>query len=230
MALIKFGGGVASASGKIDGTVYSRNRAGAIARGWTKPTNPMTELQTQVRARFSSVASAWSALLITEKQAWNTAASSLTRLNRLGEAYVPTGRQLFLEVNNTILANTGTLITIPPADFNPPIVPETTPGIEVEVTAGDITGITTSGFPVPASSILVIEATPPLPPNKINVNNLYRRVGSYTPVAAPVILTDYTGQITPQAAVGQVIWWRLKFYKTANGVLTTPIDTFSQVL
>lgn len=97
MALIKFGGGVAGASGKVAGTVYARNRAGAYQRNWAKPTNPVTPLQSTARANLSAAVTGWQSLTAAQVDAWNAYASTMTRLNRLGDSYVPTGRQIYIE-------------------------------------------------------------------------------------------------------------------------------------
>ena len=89
MALVKFGGGVAGISGKIGGTVYARNKAGAYARSWAKPTTTPTPSQTVNRNRFGNQAQAWTALSSSHKSSWDAYAATVTRLHRQGDAYTP---------------------------------------------------------------------------------------------------------------------------------------------
>jgi hypothetical protein len=86
MASIKFGAGIVGMAGKIAGTVFSRNRSGAYARGWAKPVNAKTERQMAVRALASVLGAFWAALTEAQRQAWNLYASGVTMVNRLGES------------------------------------------------------------------------------------------------------------------------------------------------
>lgn len=110
MALIKFGGGVAAASGKVAGTVYARNRSGAYQRNWAKPVNPGTALQSGVRAALSAAATGWAGLTAAQVEAWNAYANTMTRLNRLGDSYVPTGRQIYIEQAMNAFQTLGVLL------------------------------------------------------------------------------------------------------------------------
>lgn len=97
MGLIKFGGGVAGISGKIGGTVYARNKSGAYARNWTKPVNPGSVPQSDARANLAAAVAGWATRTNEQQLAWNAYAAGMTRLNRLGESYVPSGRQIYIE-------------------------------------------------------------------------------------------------------------------------------------
>lgn len=59
-------------SGKLEGMVFSRNKSGFYIRGNSKPIDPKTAAQLNVRANFASVATAWHNLTDSNKQAWNT--------------------------------------------------------------------------------------------------------------------------------------------------------------
>lgn len=59
-------------TGKLGGSVYSRNKAGYYVRGYAKPTNPQTGAQMSARAFLGAVSSAWHSLTDVSKAAWNT--------------------------------------------------------------------------------------------------------------------------------------------------------------
>lgn len=59
-------------SGKLGGSVFSRNKAGYYVRRWANPTNPQTTGQMRARATLASVASAWHSLTDADKGAWNS--------------------------------------------------------------------------------------------------------------------------------------------------------------
>ena len=105
MALIKFGGGVIQMAGKIAGTVFSRNRYGNYARAGTKPTNPNTERQSQVRAIIGTLNDIWqSTLTDAQRIAWAAYANNVPMVNRLGEVQNFSGYNHFCRSNAARLA------------------------------------------------------------------------------------------------------------------------------
>lgn len=59
-------------SGKLGGSVFSRNKAGYYVRRWANPTNPQTLAQQQARANLAAVSSTWHSLSNPQKAAWNS--------------------------------------------------------------------------------------------------------------------------------------------------------------
>lgn len=72
----------AQLSGKLAGTVYSRNKYGFYVKNYTKPNDPRSPAQLISRATLGTVSGAWHALTDTQKSAWNTFGSTV---------YVPKG-------------------------------------------------------------------------------------------------------------------------------------------
>lgn len=58
-------------SGKLAGSVYSRNRAGAYVRQWVRPINPRTIAQQNARTNFGLSANRYHTLSNSEKANWN---------------------------------------------------------------------------------------------------------------------------------------------------------------
>lgn len=173
MGLIKFGGGVAGISGKIGGTVYARNRAGAYARNWAKPTNAPSPLQTANRTRFGTQAKGWQDLGQSDKDRWNNLALTVTRLNRLGDAYTPTGRQLYLESsNNLAVIGVAPLASAPLNLDAPSIVSDLTPILTI--TTGAITAARLTDGAATGGWTMVIETTRPFTSQKTNYSKDYR--------------------------------------------------------
>lgn len=202
MALIKLGQIAADIRGSIGGTTFARNRAGAFARNRTKPINPSTVKQSDARSRFGGVSFAWAALTQVQRDAWQAVAATITRLNRLGETYVPTGRQMFLEVNNNAALVGDPLLTTAPDDFQAPEPPHQ-PDIVLTVTAGSITVFTAE---VGGVDPMIVFATPPLPATKNNVQPHYRFLGYLTPAAGIIDLEpDYVAAYGAAVAPGMLI-------------------------
>lgn len=110
MALIKFGGGVVQMAGSIAGTTFARNRYGNYARARTKPVNPNTDRQQEVRSAVAFLADRWSQTLdAAQRTAWNLYASNVTMKNRLGESIQLSGFNHYIR-SNTPLKQVGQAI------------------------------------------------------------------------------------------------------------------------
>lgn len=62
--------------GKLGGSVFSRNKSGAIVRVYTKNTDRRSDSQIDRRSRFGNVASLWASLSASIKSNWNQYAES----------------------------------------------------------------------------------------------------------------------------------------------------------
>jgi len=62
--------------GKLGGTVFSRNKSGAIIRAYVKNTDRKSDSQVDRRSRFGNVASLWSSIPASTKSNWNQYAES----------------------------------------------------------------------------------------------------------------------------------------------------------
>ena len=104
MALIKYGGGVVQMSGSIAGTTFARNRFGNYARPRTKPVNPGSSGQSEVRDALSMLTAVWAAILTAgQRTAWGTYAAAVSMTNRLGEVVYLTGFNHFIRSNTQFL-------------------------------------------------------------------------------------------------------------------------------
>lgn len=121
MALIKFGGGVIQMAGSIAGNTFARNRYGNYARARTKPVNPNSAGQQQVRAAIAWLVEHWaSTLSAAQRSAWNTYASNVKMLNRLGESINLSGFNHFVRANAIRKRNADTVIVSGPTVFDIP--------------------------------------------------------------------------------------------------------------
>jgi hypothetical protein len=122
--LVKFGGGITDMRGSIGGTVFSRNKSGAIARQRTTPINPRTALQSAARAILSFISQLWrSGPSAAQKEGWDTFAKNVEASNKLGETIRNTAANQFTK-SNTVFRNAGipeildapVIFTLPGAD------------------------------------------------------------------------------------------------------------------
>ncbi len=115
MALVKFGGGVIQMSGSIAGNTFARNRYGNYVRARTKPVNPTSPLQQQVRAAAGDAVGRWSSILTAaQRTAWNLYADSVIMKNRLGESVNLSGFNMYVRSNSLLIRS-----AFPPVDAGP---------------------------------------------------------------------------------------------------------------
>ena len=124
MALVKYGGGIIQASGSIAGTTHARNRYGNYIRARTKPVNPRSIRQTNVRGYIGLLAQRWHDTLTAGMRiTWNTYANAVAMKNRLGETTYMTGFNHYLRTNtvrlqceNSKCDNGPTVLSLPEKD------------------------------------------------------------------------------------------------------------------
>ena len=106
MAIVKFGPTVVGARGTIAGTIFTANKAGPYARGWSKGANPKSPLQSDQRTRFASLASAWRGLTTAQRDDWIDYADDPPQelTNSLGETYFASGFNWYVRINDHLEA------------------------------------------------------------------------------------------------------------------------------
>lgn len=206
MALVKFGGGVAAMQGAIGGTVFARNRGGAYARAWAKPTNEPTPIQTTRRSGFAAISAAWSALPEGSREIWEGDASALVLPNRLGEDYTPSGRQFFMSVNQNQQLSGQALLDLPATGTPPPIIDDLAT-ITCEQIADEISVFDLTLTDWTTDSILLIQIAPPQLTGKVNLGLLYRQalvIPADTTIDLVTAFTDLYGTNFPSEAVVKI--------------------------
>lgn len=117
---------VASVSGSIGGTVFSRNRYGQYTRFRAVPVNPGTNYTEAAKQRLGDISGAWRNLDESDRQSWVTWAQTNTVTDPLGQQIVLQGNAAFQKLNNRILLSGNSMITLPPVGGPPPEVPSFT--------------------------------------------------------------------------------------------------------
>ena len=169
MAKVKYTAIVADMRGKLNGSVFSKNRGGAYVRTKVTPSNPSTTFQNQVRDRLATFAQAFRALTAAQIAAWNSAVSSFTKTDIFGDIKNPSGINLYVKLNSNLDRVSVADIAIPP-------LPE---GVENVITASAVADesaqtvvITFTPTPVPADTAFVIRATKQVSPGRSFLKNL----------------------------------------------------------
>lgn len=118
MAQVKFGGGVTEVSGSVGGNTFARNRFGFYIRPRTKPVNPNSSGQSNVREALSFLAELWhSGLTAAQRVAWGTYAAAIAMKNRLGETIYLTGFNHFIRSNAELKRHALTVVEDGPTEL-----------------------------------------------------------------------------------------------------------------
>lgn len=220
MALVKYGQGVAGMSGKIGGTIHSRGRTGATVKNWTKPCNAMTAKQTRRRATFQQQSSAWGDLTDVQRRGWDAYAQTQIRLNRQGDAYVPSGRQIYTELNSNLTLVGSANIVAPPIGQAPPAI-DPDLAIGVEETAGVLTEFLLTGGATDATVSWVIDGAPPQLTGRQNVTRQMRFLGVGVAGASVDIEAMYVGVFGSTMPLAANVQIRVRAVTKATGLSST---------
>ncbi len=138
MAIVKFGPTVVGARGTIAGTIFSANKGGPFTRGWSKGSNPTTDLQSDQRGRFGALAAAWRGLTQPQRDDWIDYADDPPQelTNSLGETYFISGFNWFVRINDHLEA-AGEARRVDAPTLTRPLAPILAPaGDQLWITAG----------------------------------------------------------------------------------------------
>lgn len=96
---IKWSGvGMVDGRGKINGSVASKNRAGAYVRTKVTPVNPRSVAQQNIRSIFSQVSEYWRGMTEVQRNSWNEATENWQRTDIFGDLTKPSGFNLFMRL------------------------------------------------------------------------------------------------------------------------------------
>ena len=191
MASILFGLVVTDARGKLGGHVFTKGRSGNTLRTKGIPTNPQTAAQQAIRASLGALSSAWRSLTETQRASWNSAVESFKKTNVFGNSYAPSGKNLYVSLNQN-LSNAGqTAIESAP---EPAAV--SAAGLSyIEIQVG-IEAMLLSWADTTAGQTVLVFLTPPMSAGKYFVKSQYRLLTTAVQsTASPIdIWTDYVAR------------------------------------
>lgn len=215
MAKIKLSAIVSEMRGKLNGSVFSKNRGGAYVRTKVTPVNPSTVAQGSVRAALTSFSQGWRALTQAQRDAWNSAVANWATTDIFGDIKNPSGINLYNKLNLNLFNAGQSAIATPPLpasvgffDSLTLTAAAGTPALSAAFTA---TGLA-------AGQTVIVEATPMLSPGINNAKSKFRKISTFAGgTASPAnILAAYTGKFGALVA-GQKIIVRLKAIDDTTG-------------
>lgn len=213
MAKVKFTAFMADARGKLNGTVFSKNRGGSYTRTKVTPSNPQSVAQTVVRQRLAAFSAGFRALTAAQILAWNNAVSDFLGTNVFGDTVTPTGLQLYVKINSNLAAIGVAPLSDPPSPT------------ALSVLTATIASLTNAAFTVSLASITtdetyVIEATAPVSPGRTFLKNEYRVIttvaGTGVAIPAQNIFAAYSTKFGAPVT-GQRVGLRVKVIHETTG-------------
>lgn len=220
MAKVKFSALVSDMRNKLNGSVFSKNRAGSYLRNKVTPINPQSIAQSTARNLLTSFSQGWKSLTQAQRDAWNSAVGSWTGTDIFGDIKTPTGLQLYIRLNVNISLAGGTPITLPPVSIGVDPVDS----LALSATTGpDVFDVTASPDPVPADHALYLEATPGLSPGISNANSRFRTI-AVIPAASSAgdEISAYTAKFGALTS-GQKYFIRAKLIRLSTGEVSQTV-------
>lgn len=212
---VKWSGiGVVDGRGKINGSVASKNRAGAYFRTKVTGVNPDTAAQQSVRATLASYSQGWRSLSQSQRDAWNAAVGDFSTTDIFGDLRNPTGKNLYVKLN----AN---LTSVGLAGISNPPLPDAVPSALVDGVAIDLTAGTyeISFQPATVDYRIQLWATTALSPGVAFVGSRYRLINSLDGnEASPYdAAAEYVAKFGVPPA-GQKVFFRMVMISVTSGV------------
>jgi hypothetical protein len=194
----------------------------------TAGVNPNTPRQSTFRQIVPFLSNAWGAQLTdAQRISWNTFASTVPVLNRLGVTTTLSGHQMFIKLNGIQQMRGQAYSASPPGST---AVSSPTSLVLVPDSALGTFKITPNVAVVAAGEHAYFFASPPMSPGKHYVSSKLRFIGAYTLNVQTDITTNYKTifGFFPSTA-GQKIFGRFYVVQYSSGIISSAIHTYAYV-
>lgn len=211
---MKFSALVSDMRNKLNGSVFSKNRAGSYLRNKVTPSNPSTASQALVRSILGTLSSGWRSLTEAQRDAWNSAVESWVTTDIFGDTVTPSGFQLYVRLNGNIVNAGGSAISTPPLPTG--ISGATALSLVADTSTPELTITSTPGT-VPAGQACIVESTAGLSAGIFNFSGKYRKIATLAAAASiGDVYTEYAAKFGAPT-VGTKISVRIKFVNITTG-------------
>jgi len=231
MALVKYGGGIVQMSGSIGGNTFAHNRYGNYVRSRTKPVNPDTELQQEVRTTIAYLTDRWGNTLTgVQRTAWGVYASSVAMKNKLGESINLSGFNHYIRSNSYLKRRGETLVDAGPTEFT---LPAQDPTLEITTEVHEqrfnIAFDDTMDWCTEDGGFLFMLQGRPQNPQRNFFAGPYKGVKDKAGVDPGGIASPAQSTNLWIVAAGQKVWYQLRIQR-ADGRLSEPWTVQSTVV
>lgn len=229
MAKVKFSALISEMRNKLNGSVFSKNRAGNYLRNKVTPVNPNTSFQALSRSRLAARSQAWSSLGESVINSWNAATGTFAKTDIFGDLKNPTGKNLYTSLNINLSKIGAANITTPP-------LPVAVAGIvgmvpqQFDVSVPSFSLEWDSGA-IPANTAWLVEATAGLSPGVRFVKSEYRVIATLPAATATTvsIVAAYEAKFG-LPTVGTNVWVRVTPISTTTGISGIAVTNYNGVV
>lgn len=224
MAQLKYGPIITSIKGKIGGVVFQGGRGAQQAkldaiRDSAKLTKADAGRVINTLPITASVAGMWRNLTDEQRTSWNTGAVNYPAYNKFGEAYTPSGFQVFMTLNFQLVA-----LSIGPSDLCPiPVTVPDLPDFGVAWVPSSTINVTFS-IAIEADFSVRVEATQPMAVGRNPKNSNYKaiRLMDDTDTSPTNVYSDYVN-VFGGVPAGARIYFRFTYYSNITGQKGVPL-------
>lgn len=228
MAIFTPGPVVGQISGRIGGSVYSRNRGGPYIRNGAIPTVSTSTYAENAKQRLAIYSAYWASLTSAQQLAWSNWAKQNPVTNRLGHKITLSGHMAFVQLNVNINNAGGTPIIVPPV-VAPPMGLLSLSGT-YDIGAGAFNIIFTI-TPLAATEVLFIWAAVVDNPGVSYVENLYKLIQVTAAAATSPQVTEVNMALRfGSLQVDQRVFYRVQVVDQATGLVSQPISTYGTII
>lgn len=227
MAKVKYSALVSGMSGKLNGSVMAKNKAGDYIRTKVTPTNPQTTAQVAARNRLATWAQAWRGITQAQRNAWIAATASFPVINVFGDSKLLSGNALYTQLNTNLALIGASAIDDAPS----PVAITAITALSATAAAGTpALSITFAPTPVATGEKLLIEATPCVPPSQKFVKNRFRVIASVASAGtSPYNALSAYAAVFGNPVEDQVIYIRVTVISSVTGQRGVPVQTSATV-
>ena len=216
MAKIIFGPTIAEARNKVGGSVYTRNRYGAMVRAKPNPRNPKSSAQTNIRDALRAVRARWSSALTDQQRLqWNGLQTLHPETDVFAQSKALQGDLWYCRLNLNLWLIGQPWIDAPPAGLS-----AVNPGAIADASIDLVHGILTltPQAACPADHTALVTATRVLPATRYSPNGLLRVIQATPgPTGGAISIFDaWVGKFGASNPAG-IIFGTIEYVNNATG-------------
>lgn len=230
MASVKFSALVSEMRGKLNGSVFSKNRSGNYLRNKVTPVNPQSTDQQAVRSLLSAVSQSWRQLTQAQRDAWINASANFPYTDIYGDSKILSGQAFYNKLNLNLLKIGAATIQTPPSSSDLPSLS----GISLTVTksTGTSAVVVTADWVAsdePANAQILVSATPPVGAGIGFVKNKFRDIAILAIGAGPAVISTAYAAKFGTVSVGQKVFILLQVVDDETGLVSQPYQAYAIV-